>query len=50
MKILRILSLAAAAAGLLTLGACKSRDTHDHGSSVVQPQPVIGGTYINDDK
>ncbi len=47
MKAIRILALAAAAAGFMTAGACKSNDT---GSSYVPPQPTAGGTYIDSGK
>ncbi len=41
MKTIRAISLAAAALGLLTLGACKSKDT----GYTPQPQPDPGTYY-----
>ena len=46
MKVIRIIALAAAAAGLATLGACKSNDS---GSTYTPPQST-GGTYIDSGK
>ena len=45
MKIVRILSLAAAAAGLISLGACKSNEP-----TYMPPQEPVGGSYIDDGK
>jgi hypothetical protein len=47
MKVIRIIALAAAAAGFVTLGACKSNNS---GSSYTPPPAQTGGTYIDSGK
>jgi len=47
MKLIRIIALAAAAAGFITLGACKSKET---GSAYTPPPQPVGGTYIDQGK
>jgi hypothetical protein len=51
MKLLRILSLIAAAAGLLIIGACKSRDVAPaYAQPDVVPSAVAPGAYIDSGK
>jgi len=51
MKLLRIFSLFAAAAGLLILGACKSRDVAPvYSQPDVVPSAVAPGAYIDSGK
>lgn len=47
MKVIRIIALAAAAVGFMTLGACK---TQESGSTYTPPQTSGGGTYIDSGK
>jgi len=45
MKIIRIISLAAAAVGFMTIGACKSDEP-----TYMPPQEPAGGSYVEDGK
>lgn len=45
MKIIRIISLAAAAVGFMTIGACKSNDP-----PYTPPSEPAGGSYVEDGK
>jgi hypothetical protein len=51
MKLLRIFSLLAAAAGLLILGACKSRNvTPSYTQPDIVPSAIAPGDYIDSGK
>ncbi|MCP4846795.1 MAG: hypothetical protein GY899_02475 [Verrucomicrobiaceae bacterium] len=50
MKLLRIFSLIAAAAGLLIIGACKSREAPTYAQPDAVPSAVAPGDYIDSGK